>query len=64
MERGYRGMKFDPFGNGDLELERPEFYKSLDLIEAVASVAGTTAQIMWRCTGDLRRTRPERSRAS
>ena len=28
-------MKFDPFGNGDLELERPEFYKSLDLIEAV-----------------------------
>ena len=51
MERGYRGMKFDPFGNGDLELERPEFYKSLDLIEAVASVAGTTAQIMLEMHG-------------
>ncbi|MCH7739932.1 MAG: mandelate racemase/muconate lactonizing enzyme family protein [Chloroflexi bacterium] len=46
VERGYRGMKFDPFGNGDLELERDEFYRSLDLIEAVASVAGTRAQIM------------------
>ena len=51
MERGYRGMKFDPFGNGDLELERPEFYKSLDLIEAVANVAGTTAQIMLEMHG-------------
>jgi galactonate dehydratase len=46
VERGYRGMKFDPFGNGDMELERPEFYRSLDLIEAVASVAGTRAQMM------------------
>ncbi len=46
IERGYRGMKFDPFGNGDMELERQEFYRSLDLIEAVASVAGTRAQMM------------------
>jgi galactonate dehydratase len=46
VARGYRGMKFDPFGNGDLELEREEFYRSLDLIEAVAAVAGTRAQIM------------------
>ena len=46
LERGYRAMKFDPFGNGDLELERDEFYRSLDLIEAVASVAGTRAQMM------------------
>ena len=38
-------MKFDPFGNGDLE-ERHEFYRSLDLIEAVTTVAGTQAQIM------------------
>ena len=51
MERGYRAMKFDPFGNGDLELERPEFYKSLDLIEAVASVTGTAAQIMLEMHG-------------
>jgi galactonate dehydratase len=46
IERGYRGMKFDPFGNGDMELERAEFYRSLDLIEAVASVCGTRAQMM------------------
>ncbi len=46
VERGYRGMKFDPFGNGDMELERDQFYKSLDLIEAVSSVAGTRAQMM------------------
>ena len=46
VDRGYLGMKFDPFGNGDMELERPEFYRSIDLIEAVASVAGTRAQIM------------------
>ena len=46
LDRGYRAMKFDPFGNGDLELERDEFYRSLDLIEAVASVAGTRAQMM------------------
>ena len=46
LEKGYKAMKFDPFGNGDMELERDEFYKSLDLIEAVASVAGTQAQIM------------------
>lgn len=46
IDRGYRAMKFDPFGNGDLELERDEFFKSLDLIEAVASVTGTHAQIM------------------
>ena len=46
LEKGYEAMKFDPFGNGDMELDRKEFYRSLDLIESVASVAGTRAQIM------------------
>ena len=46
LDKGYKAMKFDPFGNGDLELERDEFYRSLDLIEAVASTTGTQAQIM------------------
>ena len=45
MERGYRGLKFDPFGNGDLELTRPEYHKSLALIEAVHSVTGDEAQM-------------------
>ena len=45
VDRGYLGMKFDPFGNGDLELTRKEFYKSIALIEAVHSVAGEGVQI-------------------
>ena len=51
LDRGYRGMKFDPFGNGDLELTREQFHSSMDLIEAVASVAGTRAQIMLEMHG-------------
>jgi galactonate dehydratase len=51
VDKGYIGMKFDPFGNGDLELSRKEFYKSMDLIEAVASVAGNKAQIMLEMHG-------------
>ena len=45
MDKGYRGLKFDPFGNGDLELTRREYHKSLALIEAVHSVTGDTAQM-------------------
>ena len=51
LDRGYRGMKFDPFGNGDLELTREQFHTSMDLIEAVSSVAGTRAQIMLEMHG-------------
>ncbi len=38
MQKGYLGLKFDPFGNGDLELTRKEYKRSIELIEAVASV--------------------------
>lgn len=38
VQKGYLGLKFDPFGNGDLELTRKEYKKSIELIEAVASV--------------------------
>ena len=51
VDKGYIGMKFDPFGNGDLELTRKEFHKSMDLIDAVASVAGSKAQIMLELHG-------------
>lgn len=40
IAKGYRGMKFDPFGNGDLELSRGEFMKSIELIEAVRDTIG------------------------
>jgi galactonate dehydratase len=45
VDRGYIGMKFDPFGSGDLELTRKEFRTSIELIEAVAEVAKDKAQI-------------------
>lgn len=46
VDRGYLGLKFDPFGNGDLELTRKEFHRSISLIEAVHSVAGDKAQML------------------
>lgn len=39
IRKGYKALKFDPFGNGDLEIEKKELYKSIDLIEAVFSIA-------------------------
>ncbi len=38
VQKGYLGLKFDPFGNGNLELNREEYFKSIELIEAVHSV--------------------------
>ena len=46
VDRGYLALKFDPFGNGDLELTRKEFHRSLALIEAVDSVTGKNAQML------------------
>jgi galactonate dehydratase len=51
IARGYRAMKFDPFGAGDLELTREEFHRSLGLIEAVHSVTKDRAQIMLEMHG-------------
>ncbi len=44
-ENGYRGLKFDPFGAGDLELERSEFRKSIAIIEAVHAAVGDELQL-------------------
>lgn len=46
VDRGYTAMKFDPFGNGDLELTPDEYRKSIELIEAVHSAAGQKAQLL------------------
>ncbi len=43
--KGYLGLKFDPFGNGNLELSRKEFYKSVAIIEAVHSAVGDDVQM-------------------
>ncbi len=45
VDKGYLGLKFDPFGNGNLELSRAEYHKSIALIEAVHSVTGDNVQI-------------------
>jgi galactonate dehydratase len=45
VERGYLGMKFDPFGNGDLELSRQEFRRSVDLIAAVREAVGPDVEL-------------------
>ncbi len=45
VAKGYKGLKFDPFGNGDLELTRKEYYMSLAIIEAVYSVVGDEVQM-------------------
>ena len=45
VDRGYRGMKFDPFGNGDLELSREEFRRSVELIGAVREAVGPDVEL-------------------
>jgi galactonate dehydratase len=46
IARGYKALKFDPFGNGDLELTRDEFDKSISLIEAVYDATKDKAEIL------------------
>jgi len=43
---GYKALKFDPFGNGDLELSRSEYKKSIDLIEAVVDGVNSDTEVM------------------
>lgn len=45
VEAGYTGLKFDPFGAGNLEISRSEYKLSLDIIEAVADAIGNKAQM-------------------
>lgn len=35
VDRGYKALKFDPFGNGDLQLDRAQLQLSIKIIEAV-----------------------------
>jgi galactonate dehydratase len=45
VERGYRGMKFDPFGAGDLELSRQEFRRAVGLVAAVREAVGPEVEL-------------------
>ena len=45
VARGYRGLKFDPFGAGDLELTPAEFRRALDLTAAVHDAVAGQAEL-------------------
>lgn len=45
VDRGYKGLKFDPFGSGNMELTREAYALSMDLVEAVHSAAGPGVQM-------------------
>jgi galactonate dehydratase len=45
VERGYRGLKLDPFGAGMFELDAEETARSLGLVEAVRDAVGPEVEI-------------------
>ncbi|KAA9161091.1 mandelate racemase/muconate lactonizing enzyme family protein [Amycolatopsis acidicola] len=46
VERGYRALKFDPFGPGQWELSREELRRSADLVAAVRDAVGPDVEIL------------------
>lgn len=46
VERGYRALKFDPFGSGFYEMERAEKAKAIGLVEAVRDAVGPEVDIL------------------
>ncbi len=45
-DRGYRALKFDPFGNGAFELDRVQEARSLDLVAAVRDAVGDDVELL------------------
>ncbi len=46
LEKGYRALKFDPFGEGFYELDRTEKNKVIELVEAVYDAVGPNVEIL------------------
>lgn len=46
VEKGYRALKFDPFGAGLYELERAEKLRAISLVEAVRDAVGQDVEIL------------------
>lgn len=46
VAKGYRALKFDPFGGGFYELEREEKLKSISLVEAVRAAVGPDVELL------------------
>jgi galactonate dehydratase len=45
LERGYRGLKFDPFGAGAWELDFAERRRAIELVEAVRDAVGPDVEM-------------------
>ncbi len=45
VARGYRALKFDPFGGATTRLERPELVRSVGLVEAVRGAVGPDVEL-------------------
>ncbi len=46
IAKGYRALKFDPFGSGFYELDRAEKHRIISLVEAVRDAVGTDVEIL------------------
>jgi len=46
VERGYKALKFDPFGPGLLELDIAERRRSIELVEAVRDAVGPDVELL------------------
>jgi galactonate dehydratase len=46
VERGYRALKFDPFGAGRMELDHEERMRAVGLVEAVRDAVGPEVEIL------------------
>src|SRR6185436_5584722 len=46
IAKGYRALKFDPFGAGLYEMERAEMNRSISLIEAIRDAVGPDVEIL------------------
>lgn len=51
VEKGYKALKFDPFGPGYYELERSEKLKAVALVEAVRDAIGPEVEILLEMHG-------------
>jgi galactonate dehydratase len=51
VAKGYRAMKFDPFGSGGLELSREERLRSIALVEAVRDAVGPDVELFIEAHG-------------
>jgi galactonate dehydratase len=53
VAKGYRALKFDPFGAGGLEMSRPERRLAVSLVEAVRDAVGPDVEIFIEAHGRM-----------